>query len=379
MRQRRHVREAALQPAERALLTSQPVQVRAPVAGRDREEVRRQMGQMQPAEERTRPAAGGALPDGQPGRRGDAQATPPVGLSGATAAAALTRPRSAVPPPASANAVSMLPATPPTTVAAPAPRPPADAASPPPPGAALPGHPGGRVRTEAPRDSARRSDPGLLPAAPASPMAPVPSVLPPGQRIDRGGMPAAGPVPERRERSGDSPGRVSAPSALEGRDRRATSPTPISTAVPAMPATGSQQRPVEVPTTSPLPRIDTAGQRAGAPTSQPVMAPQRVERPPGEAARPVTAVRSERAEPRLPDRAPNGEDLLRQHRRQEARSDQAVAVRVDSPGLAAPARVDAQPPRERPAGAERAPGGSRPNEKRGDPREEIRGRQPGVQ
>ena len=118
MRQRRHVREAALQPAERALLTSQPVQVRAPVAGRDREEVRRQMGQMQPAEERTRPAAGGALPDGQPGRRGDAQATPPVGLSGATAAAALTRPRSAVPPPASANAVSMLPATPPTTVAA---------------------------------------------------------------------------------------------------------------------------------------------------------------------------------------------------------------------------------------------------------------------
>jgi hypothetical protein len=393
MRQRRHVREAALQPAERALLTSQPVQVRAPVAGRDREEVRRQMGQMQPAEERTRPAAGGALPDGQPGRRGDAQATPPVGLSGATAAAALNRPRSAVPPPASANAVSMLPATPPTTVAAPAPRPPADAASPPPPGAALPGHPGGRVRTEAPRDSARRSDPGLLPAAPASPMAPVPSVLPPGQRTDRGGMPAAGPVPERRERSGDSPGRVSAPSALEGRDRRATSPTPISTAVPAMPATGSQQRPVEVPTTSPLHRIDTAGQRAGAPisppvmapqravapTSQPVMAPQRVERPPGEAARPVTAVRSERAEPRLPDRAPNGEDLLRQHRRQEARSDQAVAGRVDSPGLAAPARVDAQPPRERPAGAERAPGGSRPNEKRGDPREEIRGRQPGVQ
>jgi hypothetical protein len=390
MRQRRHVREAALQPAERALLTSQPVQVSAPVAARDRQEVRRQMGQMQPAEERTRRAAGGALPDGQPGRRGDAQSTPLSGSSGSAATAAFTRPRSAAPPPASANVVPMLPATPPTTVAVPAPRPlpSGEAASRPPPAAALPGHAGGRVRTEAPMDTARRSNPGSLPAAPASPTAPAPSVLSPGQRIDRGGMPAAGPVPERRERSGDSPGHVSAPSALEGRDRRAASQTPISTAVPAMPATGSQQRPVEVPTTSPVARIDAAGQPAGAPMAPqraaapmppPVMAPQRVERPPVEAARPVTAVRAERAEPRLPDRAPNGEDLLRQNRRQEARSDPAAAGRAESTRLAAPARVDAQPPRARPAGAERALDGSRPSEKRGDPREELRARQSGMQ
>ncbi len=332
MRQRRHVREAALQPAERALLTSQPVQVRAPVAARDREEVRRQIGQTQPAEERTRPAAGGALPDGQPGRRGDAQAAPPVGSSGATAAAALTRPRSvAVPTAASANVVAMPPAPPATTVTAPATQP-------------LP-----PVSTPLPVMSATAHQ--LRPAEAPVPL-PLPRAEGHGQRAPVAPVPQPVMAPQRVERS---PGEAARPVAAMRPEQGA--PTPL-----------------------PSPRPDAMGQRpVVAPVPQPVMAPQRFERPPAEAARPVTAVRSERAERRLPDRAPNGEDSLRQHRRQEARSDQAAAGRVDSPGLAAAVRVDTQAQRERPAGAERAPGGSRPNEKRGDPREEVRARQPGMQ
>jgi hypothetical protein len=394
MRQRRHVREAALQPAERALLTSQPVQVRAPVAARDREEVRRQMGQMQPAEERTRPAAGGALSDGQSGRRGDAQ---PVGSSGATAAAPLTRPRSvAVPTPANTNVVAMPPAPPPTTVTVPATRalPPAEGVSSPPAGDVLPRHPGGRGYPQAQPDSARRVDPGPPRATPGgAPNAPAPSVLAPGQRIDRGGMTAAGPIPEHRDRSAYSAGSQSAPSALEGRDRRVAPPSPIATPVPALTATPSQQRPADAPTTLPLPRAAAAmpspviaPQRAAAPVPLPAVAPQRVERSLGEAARPVAAMRPEQGAPRpLPSPRPDaaGQRPAVAPVPPLVVAPQRIAAPVPPPVMA-PQRVerppvDAQPPRERPAGAERVPGGGRPNEKRGDPREEMRGRQPGVQ
>ncbi len=323
MRQRQHVREAALRPADRALLTSQPVQLSAPVAASNREEARRQGGQIQPAEARTQRAAGGGVADGQPGRRGEASHLP---SSGSAAGAALARPRSvAAPTSGSASVAPMPPVAPPTTSSAPVPRPlPAgEAASPAPPRSASPGHGGGRVRTEAATGGARRADPGLVPASPGSPVAPAPSAQPLGQGIDRGGMPATGPAPERRERSADSAGSLSAPAVLAGRDRRAAPPSPIATPLPALTATASQQRPADAPTTLPLPRAaapvsppEMPPRRAAAPLPPPVMAPQRVERPP----------------------------------------------------------VDARPQRERPAGAERAQGGGRPNEKRGDPREEMRAR-----
>lgn len=362
MGQRRPVREVAIGPADRAVFSSQPVQVRAPVARLGREDDRRRATQMPSPDERSQRPAGGPPTEGQPGRRGDARQAPPPAALASPAAAGLStpppalapspRPTGVVPPPAPTQVPTPVrPSAPisPPTVATPAPRPvpPAEAAFPPGARDALPHQPVAQPRPEAASSGARRPDPRPPLAVPASPMGPGASPVLPGERRGQGSL--STPAPERRERSADAGERPPAPPAFEGKDRRLEPSSQEPGRAPAMSAPGAERRPVAAPVPVPLPRTEAAGQHPAATPPPTVAAPQRLERPPVEAARPATVARPERTEPRQPERAPT-----------------------------APSRVDTPVQRERPGG-EHQPGGGRPNEKRGDPREEQRARLPGTQ
>lgn len=301
MWQRRPVREAAIGQADHAVFSSQPVQVRAPVAGLGREDDRRRATQMPSPDERSQRPAGGSPTGGQPGRRGDARQAPPPAALGSPAAAG-----SSPPPPALA------------------PSPPHTGVVPPP------------------------ATPALAPAVriPA-PIAPPAVVMP-------------------------------APSALEGKDRRLAPAAQEPGRAPAMSAPGAEHRPVAAPAPLPFRRTEAVGQGPAAATPPPpVPAPQRQERLPMEAARPATVARPERTDPRQPERAPGREESLRQQNWQERRPDQGLHGMPER-APAAPGRVDPPVQRERPGG-EHQPGGGRPNDKRGDPREEQRARLPGMQ
>lgn len=383
MRQRRHVREAAIRQPDQAALSSQPVQVRAPVAAPVREP-RRQNGQLPPERERPQRAAGGPARDAPPGSRGDARPILPAASATAAAVAGASPrpPPLARPAPGDARGVAPKSDLSPSPVEVPASRPlsPVEAASSPRSREGAPQRAAGQARQEVAPGSARGADVARPPiSVPGSPIAPPSTPVVPGGKPDRGSVSAAPPAPERRERAADAGGRSSAPALSGARDRRPQDAPQVSTSAPPMNATIPERRAADAPVTVAKPRPDGPLQRPAAATlPQPVVAPQRGERLPAEASRPATTARPDRVEARQPERAPARDDSLRQQRRPDARSDQGLAVSTER-AAAPPAPVDVRAQRERPASAERPHGGGRPNEKRADPREEGRGRPPGMQ
>ncbi len=395
MRQHRPVREAALRPAEHGQWSKQPAQVRAPLEGLGREDERRRTDRLPLPEERSQRPAGGPLPESQPDRRGEARPAPlpasptlPALAAPPLPPGAATRPPSGSAPP-SRNAGGSwpppaLPSQLPAAVSAPAPTPaptpaPIPAAAPfsPPPLAtplprplppavsslppatrdALSQQQPAPPRPEAAPGGARRPDARPPPAMPGSPMPPAASPVLPGERRDAAGLPV--PAPERRERPADGSGRLPPLSVSEERDRRLAPGAQAPGSAPTMSMPSPEHRPVAAPAPLSLPRIDAPAQRPAAPTlpSPMAMPQQRFERPSVEAARPATAVRPERSEPRQAERVPARDESLRPPAR--------------------PAIQPPQPPAQRPGGTERPPGAGRPDEKRGDPHEDLRKRTQG--
>jgi hypothetical protein len=222
-------------------------------------------------------------------------------------------------------------------------------------GAALPGHPGGRVRTEAPMDSARRVGSRAAPrCAGASPMAPAPSVL--SGSADRSRRNACC---RSRPRTPRALWRLPRPRVCAIRARRARSASRVtdadfdrgsgddchrfSTAPSGRAddlATASRRRSWAACRRADATARNGTAARRRADVPQPVMAPQRVERSPAEAARPA-AMRPEHRGAARREPSPVCQTAARQavrtgsgsHRRQEARSEQAAAGRAESTRL----------------------------------------------